>query len=114
MLEYEYNYNDIFYKISVGKNKNENWNILDNASENDIWFHINNLPSCHVILHIPDKNIKDKIDNRVIKYVAEICKENSKYKNFKKIIIIYTKVKNVKKTKEIGCVITKLTKKIIV
>ena len=110
MLTIEYELDEKIYKYYVGKNKKENWDILDKADENDIWFHLNNLPSCYVIL----ENIDNNIDDKLLLYGAILCKKNSKYKNFNKLCIIYTKVKNVKKTKEIGTVITTRTKKIVI
>ena len=112
MLTIEYEYNEKIYKYYVGKNKKENWEIIDNANENDVWFHVNNLPSCHVIFENTDNN-KD-INDKLLLYGAFLCKKNSKFKNFNKLSIIYTKVKNVKKTNEIGAVTTTRTKKIII
>lgn len=93
----------------IGKNSEDNFNIIDISSPNDIWFHLNDYPSCHVIAKVPDK-----IDRRNIKFIikkgALLCKENSKYKSNKNLDIIYTKVKNVKKTNILGTVTTTGTK----
>ena len=43
-------YDNNEYIIQIGKNKNENWELIDNASNTDIWFHIEDQPSCHVVL----------------------------------------------------------------
>ena len=40
------------YDLTIGKNKVDNWKILDDAHENDYWFHLENMPSAHVIVHI--------------------------------------------------------------
>lgn len=39
------------YKISIGKNQNENQALLEMAKANDIWLHIKNIPSSHMIIH---------------------------------------------------------------
>ena len=38
------------FEIIVGSSSQENWDIIDDSCQNDIWFHLENLPSCHVIL----------------------------------------------------------------
>ena len=107
--------NDIKYKIKVGKNKFENWNIIDEADQNDIWFHVESNPSPHVVLHmISDNNILKNIPKKIIIECAILCKENSKYKNNQKVSIIYTQIKNIVKGEDVGSVITKKLEKIIV
>ena len=39
--------------FSVGKNKHDNIDIIRQASPNDIWFHLEEASSCHVIAHLP-------------------------------------------------------------
>jgi predicted ribosome quality control (RQC) complex YloA/Tae2 family protein len=95
----------------IGQNANDNFKIIDNANEYDMWFHIENYPSCHVICTIPD-NLSKKDFLKVIKRGALFCKENSKYKSEKSVSIIYTYVKNLTKTDIIGTVITTNTKSI--
>ncbi len=92
------------YNILIGKNKDENWKLIDEANENDYWFHLNNYPSCHVILKINNEKIDKKVDKKVLKFCALECKKNSKYNN-QKITICYTKIKNIKKGNNIGSVI---------
>ena len=50
-----FNYNNTIYTIIIGKNKNENWAIIDDASGTDLWFHISEMPSCHVLLKNDEK-----------------------------------------------------------
>jgi len=97
----------------IGKNDKDNFDIIDKANSDDIWFHLNNYPSCHVIASI-DEIIKKKNLRYIIKKGALLCKANSKYKSDKDISIIYTTIKNVKKTEKIGSVITTNTKIILV
>ena len=95
-----YNYDSINYTIIVGKNKKENFEIIDDSVDSDIWFHVNNEPSCHVILKNTNK-LRD-VPWQVIKRCAYLCKINSKSKTQKKCDIIYTQLKNVIKTEHEG------------
>lgn len=107
----QYNYNCIednyIYTINIGRNAKENWKLIDMSEQNDIWFHLDDSPSCHVVLSVGD--IK-KPHRKVIKYCALLCKTHSKMRNIKNISIIYTKIANIKKCKIVGSVITKNTK----
>lgn len=96
--------------IYVGENAQDNWNIIDISSQNDIWFHLDNKPSSHVILCIPESN--NKINKQTILYCASICKQHSKFSNHKNIPIIYTEIKNISKGIDIGSVYTKKIKRV--
>lgn len=94
----EYIIQDENIKIFVGENAKDNWDILDKSNQNDIWLHLNNLSSPHVIINSADPSKK------TLKYAANLCKYHSKYSEVKKLKVIYTSVKNVKKSKEVGSV----------
>ena len=86
--------------IVIGQNAQENWDLIDFDSD-FIWLHLNSFPSCHVI-------IKDDVpDIDTLQIAAEICKENTKYRNLKNLKICYTKCSNLKKGPDIGSVIYK-------
>ena len=95
-----YNYESRNFTIIIGKNKNDNFEIIDDSIDTDLWFHVNNEPSCHVILKNTSK-IGD-IPFHVIKRCAYLCKINSKAKTKKKCSVIYTQIKNVIKTEKVG------------
>lgn len=99
-VTYDSIHDDCIYTIQIGQNALDNWNIIDDANENDIWFHVENYPSCHIILKSGDK----KPHKCVIKYCAFLCKSYSKYKSQKNIVICYTKISNVTKGDKIGLV----------
>jgi predicted ribosome quality control (RQC) complex YloA/Tae2 family protein len=107
---YDQNYNDEL-EIKIGENAQDNWNIIDISSQNDLWFHLDNKPSPHVILIVPKKI---KVHKQTILYCGMICKNNSKYNNNKNVSIIYTEIKNITKGEDIGSVITKKTNKIFI
>lgn len=112
--EFECSITSAIYTIKVGEIAQDNWDIIGDASQNDIWFHVENFPSCHVVLKVPGK-IKD-VHKSVYKYCASLCKEGSKQKNAKCISIIYTEIKNVTIDKKgsVGSVFSRKTKKIMI
>jgi predicted ribosome quality control (RQC) complex YloA/Tae2 family protein len=38
------------FTICIGKSAKENWKLIDDSMPNDIWFHLDDVPSSHVIL----------------------------------------------------------------
>jgi len=84
-----------FNAIKIGKNKKGNDEILKSAKPNDLWFHLSNLPSCHVILSVNDT--KD-ITKEKIEYCANIVKQNTKFRNYKNIKVDYLPIKHIKRT----------------
>lgn len=92
--------------IKVGRNAKENWQLIDDASNTDWWFHLESFPSPHVILTIEDPTIIE------IYEAAQYCKEYSKYKNYKDLYINYTQIKNVYKGFKTGEVLPLKTKRI--
>ena len=92
----------------VGKNAQDNTSIILNATPDDIWFHVNNKSSCHVIALLSDLNIKIPRKNMkyIVKQGALLCKQHS-YPSEKNLDIIYTKVKNIETTDIPGQVHTK-------
>lgn len=98
----------------IGGNAQENHDIID-ANDNDLWFHISDKPSAHVISKIPkDLELKKDGLKKIIKQGALICKEHSKYKKEKNVSIDYTRIKNVVKEEEPGAVTLINIKKIII
>jgi predicted ribosome quality control (RQC) complex YloA/Tae2 family protein len=97
-LKSDYN----IFEITVGRNSKENWELIDRSENDELWFHVDDKPSCHVFIKKP-LNI-DIIPKDVIIRGAQLCKEYSKYKNDKKVKIIYTTIDNIKKAKDIGSV----------
>jgi len=130
MIEYYYEINNRKFIIQVGSNSQENWKLIDDSDSFDLWLHVNNNPSCHVIikeklskdLDSKESDSKESDSNQlanfnypidVIKVASAYCKSHSKYKNTK-CSIIYTIIENIKKGKSIGSVITKNEKYITI
>jgi predicted ribosome quality control (RQC) complex YloA/Tae2 family protein len=95
--------------IWIGQNAKDNWAIIDDANDYDIWFHLEDYPSSHIILRIPDKDTI--INKQTLFHCAVLCKKNSKYSDQKNISVIYTEIRNIVKGIDIGSVTTKKTKK---
>lgn len=96
-------------EFMIGKNQQDNFKIIDMANPTDLWFHLDDYPSCHVIAKLPEV-ISKKDLMYIVKRGALLCKQNSNYKSVKDLNIIYTYIKNVKKTDVVGCVKTTNTK----
>lgn len=100
----------------IGKNAEENFEIIDASNPDDIWFHISGISSCHVVLQTNDvSDLCKKNMKTLIKKGALLCKINTnKVKNSKNIEVIYTSIKNVTKTDIKGTVITQNSKSLII
>ena len=102
----------ILYKI--GTNAQENWDLIDESGEDDLWFHVNELPSCHVVTSLPNP---EKYNRNELAYIAKqgavLCKQYSNYASQKKLPIIYSKIKDIKKTDVVGSVVTNQNAKLI-
>jgi predicted ribosome quality control (RQC) complex YloA/Tae2 family protein len=83
------------YKVLIGRNKKENKKLLALAKANDIWMHIQNTPSSHVII----KTDKQSIPGSVIRNAAKLCVDfsTSKAGEYK---VDFTKRKFVKPQEE--------------
>lgn len=57
------------YKISVGRNEKGNIELLKNARKDDIWLHLKDIASPHVII----KTNKLKAPPHIIEYAAKLC-----------------------------------------
>lgn len=98
------NINDKDYVVLIGKNAQGNEQIIKSSHPESLWFHFDNISSPHIIL----QSNGDIIPKRYINKVASMLF------NYKKAVpqninVIYTQVKNVKRTDIIGTVIPKHT-----
>ena len=91
--------NNVVYRL--GRNAKENFKLIDEAIPDDWWFHLGDYPSGHCII---DSNT---IDKSMIIFAGNLVKEYSKLNSCKNIKIVYTQIKNIKKTKTLGQVIVK-------
>ncbi len=90
-------------EFSVGKNMHDNIDIIRHASPNDIWFHLEDDSSCHVIAHLPP-SLNKKQKHKIITQGAVLCKSHSRAKSNANTPICYSEVKNVTPTDIVGTV----------
>ncbi len=55
----------------IGRNEKENWNLFDEADPLDLWFHLDEGPSCYVFLPSFDRYDKSIVE------AAKLCKAYS-------------------------------------
>lgn len=79
------------YKVFVGRNSSENQKLLALAKANDLWMHIRDIPSSHVIIRTDKQNLPDS----VVQAAAKLCVDFS-VKNPGDYDVDYTKRKFVK------------------
>ena len=100
----------IIYK--KGRDAQDNFDLIDDSNDNDIWFHIHGDSSAHVVASIDDLNMElnKKQLRDIIKQGAVICKQYSSYKSDKNVPIVYTRIKDVEKSTPVGSVIIRYGK----
>ena len=57
------------YKVSLGKNEKGNVEVLKNARARDIWIHLKDRPSCHVVIGTDKQNLP----MHIIQSAARLC-----------------------------------------
>ena len=89
-------------EFNVGENAADNDAIIDNASADNLWFHVGGgRSSCHVVAVIPDGTNKKNV-KYIVTQGAVLCKKFSRYASEKDLEIIYTLLENVTKTNVAG------------
>ena len=82
------------FDIYIGKNHFQNDYILSKiAAPEDIWLHLKDMPSAHIIIKKQEK----EIDEKTVFEAAKLVKSLSKAKNSSKVCVIYTQRKFVRK-----------------
>ena len=81
------------YKISIGRNEKGNVWLLKNSKKDDIWMHLKDLPSAHVII----KTAKSAPSEEILRFAAKIC-VNFSVKGGGTYEVDFTKRNNVKIT----------------
>jgi predicted ribosome quality control (RQC) complex YloA/Tae2 family protein len=79
------------YKVFVGRNSKENQKLLELAKANDIWMHIRDIPSSHLIIRTDKQNLPDSLLYQAAKLCVDLSiKQSGDYE------VDYTKRKFVK------------------
>jgi predicted ribosome quality control (RQC) complex YloA/Tae2 family protein len=99
----------------IGSNAQDNFDMIDEAGQYDLWFHINNESSGHVIARISDnKELNKNLLNKIIIQGGLICKKYSKYKSKRDLEIVYTRIFDIVKTHTTGKVLLRSSKVFII
>ena len=77
-------------KIIIGKNKNENIKIIQAADPNNLWFHLKDYPSCHIV--VQNNRLLTKSELNDVAWM--VVKNTNKYKDFKNLRISHCLVKD--------------------
>jgi predicted ribosome quality control (RQC) complex YloA/Tae2 family protein len=85
--------------IKIGSNVSDNDKLFDLADDNDIWFHVDGLPSAH--MWVPEC----ELTKQQLYMIALQLKKTSKYKKINNIPIIYTTKQNIEKGDTLGTII---------
>ncbi|MRI57884.1 MAG: hypothetical protein C6H99_00075 [Epsilonproteobacteria bacterium] len=79
------------YPVYIGKNRQGNVELLKKAKAGDIWMHLKDLPSAHVIIQTNKQNLPEHI----LRTAAELCAKFS-VKHGGRYLVDYTQRRNVK------------------
>ncbi len=79
------------FLIWLGRNERENIYLLKNSNASDFWFHIQGMPSCHVIVKTKKKTLPDE----VVQKASMLCASFSLNKGDGTFKVDYTKRANV-------------------
>lgn len=88
--------------IYIGESATDNWNMLENASNDSYWYHLKCFPSAYVICD----------DLSKASMCAKLCKQHSKFRNVPKMKIVCTQISNLIKGDTLGSVCFKSKRKL--
>jgi hypothetical protein len=92
----------IVIPFTIGQKCSDHFTMIDEAQPNDIWFHLEDYPSCHIIASIPEYMTRTQL-KKVIRYGYSLSKTYSKHGS--NVKVIHARVRNLKKTETEGCVV---------
>lgn len=61
------------FKLSIGRNKNENKTLLENARADDMWLHIRDVPSSHLFIHCGKQALPETILQKAGEILVGMC-----------------------------------------
>ena len=64
------------FKLSIGRNKNENKMLLENARADDMWLHIRDVPSSHLFIHCGKQALPDSVLQKAGEILVGMCAKN--------------------------------------
>ena len=88
-----------YHEVFVGKSWQENEALIKASGPSDVWFHLDNQPSCHVILKNEFNVPFNRITKSLLKKCSLLVKQNTnKCIEHEKQTIVYTNVDNIQLT----------------
>ena len=98
---------NIEIEFIIGRCQEENHEVISLGNDKDMWFHANQISSCHIVALIskyPELSKKDL--KYIIKQGAILCKKYTRRAlNEKNFEVVYTEIKYIEKTNIPGQVI---------
>jgi predicted ribosome quality control (RQC) complex YloA/Tae2 family protein len=92
-------------EFKIGQNAIDNIDVIESSNATDVWFHVSDQSSSHVVATIPhDIQLDKKQLMYIVKQGAILCKQHSRYKSQKNVTIVYTTIQNVTPTNIPGTV----------
>ena len=89
----------------IGKTAMENTMLILQSDQHDVWFHVNGLPSAHLVyFNSQNDTLKNLRKNNIIYQMALELKKSTKYKKIPNIEIIYAHVKDITTSTKPGLV----------
>lgn len=80
----------------IGKNAVENTELVLRSSDMDVWFHINGMPSAHLVYYNPDGHDLEYLRKKGVIYRMAInLKKKTKYRKCNTIEVIYDYIKHI-------------------
>lgn len=95
------------FTCDIGQTAHENWELLDKRDCYDYFFHLSSFSSCYVMV-----KTKVNLTSDIIITCAQMCKENTKYKNHRKVKVDYCSCDNLIRGSKVGEVFYKSKKKV--
>jgi predicted ribosome quality control (RQC) complex YloA/Tae2 family protein len=102
-------------EFKVGQNAHDNFAVIESSNITDLWFHISDNSSSHVVASIPpDIQFEKKQMMYIVKQGAILCKQHSRYKSQKNVSVVYTTIQNITLTNIPGSVTIQNSKTVII
>jgi hypothetical protein len=87
--------------FTIGQCARDHFPMMDQSKPNDIWFHLQDRPSCHIIASVPDQ-MSQTLKKAIIHYGIRLSKEQSQYNT--KVRVIHARIHELTKTNTEGTV----------
>ena len=97
----------------IGKSQQENHAVIDLGAPTDLWFHLADMSSCHVVAILPP-NLSRKERGKIIRHGALLCKQHTaKVKEKSQVSVTYAPIASITKGVIPGSVIAPTAKNLL-